>query len=402
MESWKVGRLSALAVAVGLVSQGVQAAVALDPQSIDLEPFRLVPSLSAELRQDDNIYNLSSNEVDSLIYIISPSVSLVAQDRENSYSVDYGFKAGFYDADGDDNYIDHNLNARGHFEPNGRFRFNLGAGYSILHDDRGTGATSGLGLAGIKLLGEPDQYTQTSLSGGAEYGAQDAAGLVVFNAGINQKRYDRDLAAQQRDFDGLNTLLGFRLRLMPKTTMLLDYEREDTNYKANVTPDTLDSRYLIGLSWENSAQTTGKVRLGNSKRDVSGGADISGFTWDAGVVWSPLEYAKFTFDGGERTTNGDFPAVSVDGKFYTLGWNHDWSERVSTRLSYDLRQEEYENASGNNYRSDDSTTIALSANYQMRRWLVLGASISNFERDSNLGNFDNNRNIIAINAQASL
>ncbi len=402
MESRKLRAWSCLAVGLGLVSQAVNAKVALDPQSIDLEPFRLVPMVSAELRQDDNIYSLSSGEVDSLVAIISPSLVLAAQDRENSYTAQYALKAGLYDADGDDNYLDHIFKVNGHFEPSSRFRFDAGVGYSFLHDDRGTGFSSGQGLAFIQAMSGVDEYTLASLNGGVEYGAADAVGRVVLNGSFNQKRYDRDVVADVRDNDTLNSLLGFRFRLMPKTSLLLDYERVDTSYEGGVTPDTLDNRFLVGLQWENSAQTTGKLRIGDGRREVSGEEDRSSFTWDAGVVWSPLEYSSFTFDGGQRETDGDFPTVSIESKTFALGWNHDWSDRVSSRLSYSLGTDDHAVVTGNPSRSDDQTSISANVNYQMRRWLVFGAGLTSSERESNQSQFDNQRQIFSINAQVSL
>ncbi|HQV41913.1 MAG TPA: hypothetical protein PLN04_07835, partial [Moraxellaceae bacterium] len=74
--------LSSLTAAIALSAQGAVAGVALDPQAINLEPFQLVPLLGAQMIMDDNIYNLSANEVDSMIFVVSPSVSLSAQDRD--------------------------------------------------------------------------------------------------------------------------------------------------------------------------------------------------------------------------------------------------------------------------------------------------------------------------------
>ena len=52
--------------------------------------------------------------------------------------------------------------------------------------------------------------------------------------------------------------------------VLANYEYTDTNYKTDLvkggTADTQDNRILAGVSWENTAQTTGKLRLGQGKR----------------------------------------------------------------------------------------------------------------------------------------
>lgn len=396
---------SSIAMAVALASQTLMAQVAVDPQGIDLEPFLFVPTLEVGLRHDSNIYNLpSSQEVDSMVMTIAPTLRLLAQDRANSYYVQYGMVAGLYFEDSDDNFIDHNLSVGAQFEPTSRVRFGVNGGYAMLHDDRGTGASEGGGLAGVLALSEPDQYKRTSLGANLEYGAQDAVGQLVAGLGFAQKRYDRAAAAQSRDLDTLDLNLGLRMRLMPKTKMLFDIERQQGRYEdaaTSASADYDDTRLLVGLTWEATGKTTGRVRVGTSDRELPN-RDVSAFTWDAGVTWSPREHYRFTFDGGQRTTDGTFPTLAIENTYYTVGWNHDWTPRVESRLAYTLSTDDHERATGFGTREDDTSTIAANLNYQMRRWLVFGASVSLRTRDSTAAGFDYDRNVIALNALISL
>lgn len=402
MESKVLRRLSVLSLAMGLASQVAQAEVKLDPQGIDLEPYRLIPTLGVDMRYDDNIYSLHDGAVGSFVTTVSPSAALVAQDRDNVYSLQYGLKAGFYAADTKNDYFDNSLAVRAHVEPTGRFRADLGAGYSLLHDDLGTGYTLGLGLPAIKAEDGVDTYKLANLHAGADYGADDAAGHIVFSGDINQKRYDRSFVADVRDYNELATTLGFHLRVMPKTNVLVDYERDDVNYKGNITPDTVNNRYLLGVSWENSAQTTGRFRLGQEHRSVQNSAAVNGFTWDAGVVWKPLQYSQFTLDGGQRSGEGVAPVATVRSQNIVVGWDHDWSERVSSRLSTRYEKDDNLLSDGTMQRTDTIYDISFNVNYQMRRWLVLGAGISDLDHSSSLSQFDYTRHVFSINAQASL
>ncbi len=397
--------LSSIAVAVGMASLAAQARVALDPQGVDLEPFLFVPSLEVGMRQDSNIYSLpSGQEVDSLVVTVAPTLRLVAQDRDNHYSVQYGLAAGLYSEDSNDNFIDHKLDVAAHFEPTSRFRFDVSGGYAILHDDRGTGFSEGKGLPFILAMSEPDQYTRMALGGGVGYGAEEAVGQIRFGLGLAQKRYDLDDRAAARDLDTLNMELGLSLRLMPKTKMLFDIEREQGKYDNASTAavsDYTETRFLVGLAWEATGKTTGKVRLGNSNRELESGNDLSKFTWTAGVVWSPREHSRFTFDGGQRTNDGTLPTRAIENTNYTLGWEHDWSERLESRISYGMSTDDHDRVD-NVKREDELTTIAASLNYQMRRWLVLGAGISLRSRDSTATGFEYDRDVYSLNALISL
>lgn len=404
MEIVKKAGLSSVALAVALAGQSAQAQVALDPQSINLEPFKLVPTLALEARQDSNIYNLPGNEVDSMVTVVSPTALLQAQDRNNNYFAQYGLAAGFYTQDGNDDYLDHNLSLGAHIEPTARFRFDLGVGYSMLHDDRGVGFSEGKGLAFIQAMTEPDKYTQLWANGGLEYGAEEATGQLALTAGQVQKRYDLDDRAAARDLDTTNAAVGLRIKLQPKTRMLVDVEHEVGNYSNAVTAsisDYTESRAYLGLSWEGTASSTGKVRAGASKRELESGRNISKPTWDVGIIWSPLEYTRFTLDGSQRTTDGTLPTTAIESKSATLGWGYDVNDRVETRLAYTFTSDTHQRVALSE-RQDDTNAISASVNYQMRRWVVLGAGMTMKDRNSNVAGFDFKRNVFALNALISL
>ncbi|MDO8266679.1 MAG: outer membrane beta-barrel protein [Moraxellaceae bacterium] len=400
------GLSSVAALAVALIGQTAQARVALDPQSINLEPFKLVPTLGVEVRQDSNIYSLPSEEVDSMVMVVSPSFRLRAQDRNNTYTANYDIAGGFYSENGDDNYVDHKLNIGAHVEPTGRFRFDLGAGYNMLHDDRGVGYSEGRGLPFILAMSEPDQYALASLNGGIEYGAKEAAGQLSLSLGETQKRYELDDRAADRDLDTTSAALGFRYKAMPKTKFLVDLEYEAGAYQnagTAASSDYTDARVYGGAIWDSTGSTTGKIRLGVSKRDLESPTqeDLSSPAWDVGVIWSPLEYTRFTLDGSQEITDGTLPTVAIDNTTATVGWNHDVNDRVETRLAYSFTAEDHQRLTGLN-RKDDSNTVSASVNYQMRRWLVLGAGMTFRNRNSNYEEFDLIRNVYALNAQISL
>lgn len=406
MESRKSVGVSGLGLALLIGAQGAMAQVAVQPQAIPFGSFVLVPTLVSQTVYDDNVYNLSNNEVASFSQILNPTLAFVAQDRMNVYTATYGLKAASFANDSNDSYADQNFDLNAHIEPSGRLRLDGGLNYSMLHDDRGSGGSAGLGLAAIRAMGEVDKYNTASIRGGLEYGAQDARGLAVANVALGQKRYSRDGVAIGRDNDSVNSLLGLRARVMPKTLVLIDYERSDINYKSDTkiggAPDTLDNRLLAGVAWENTAQTTGRIRLGQGKREIEGLDDISKFTWDVGLVWQPRMFDLVNFDAGARTGDATLPYVSVENTHYTAAWTHDWAERFNTVLALGLSNDDYEPQPGTASRSDDTTSYGLAANYQMRRWLVLSAGVTMNDRSSNVAEFDTKRSVMSVGAQISL
>jgi hypothetical protein len=53
-------------------------------------------------------------------------------------------------------------------------------------------------------------------------------------------------------------------------------------------------------------------------------------------------------------------------------------------------------------RSDRTLGLTLRAGYKFRRWLTLGAEFSRTKRDSNLDQFDYDRNFFVVTATASM
>lgn len=421
MECKNIVGVSLLGLTCLLGAQTASAEIALQPQAVPFGSFVLVPTLSAKTVFDDNIYNLSSNEVSSFSQIINPNFAFIAQDRANVYRLTYNLNAAGFANDSNDSYNDHKIDLNAHVEPSSRLRYDAGVAYAFLHDDRGSGVSSGFSLGQIRNdangdgvfdggIGEVDKYNLATVRLGGEYGAKSARGLLVASVDLNQKRYSRDSSALSRDNDTLNGLLGLRARLMPKTTFLVDYEFSDTSYEFGVaqggTADTKDNRILGGITWENTVQTTGKLRLGQGKRSVDGGKEISKFTWDLSTVWKPVPLDTITITGGAKTTDASFPNSAVQNTFYNVSWAHQWLDRVNTVLSLGTSKDDYTLApnavAGTTPRADDSTSFGLNVNYQMRRWLILGAGISSSDKDSNNSQFTNKRNVMSISAQVSL
>lgn len=409
MECKNIVGVSLLGLTCLLGAQTASAEIALQPQAVPFGSFVLVPTLSAKTVFDDNIYNLSFNEVSSFSQIINPNFAFIAQDRANVYRFNYNLNAAGFANDSNDSYNDHRFDLNAHIEPSSRLRYDAGVAYNMLHDDRGTAASSGLTLGQIRGdgtsanpgIGEVDKYNLATLRLSGEYGAKTARGLLVAATDFNQKRYSRDSSAAARDNDTLNLLLGIRARLMPKTTFLVDYEFTDTAYKTDVSgggsPDTKDNRILAGVTWENTAQTTGRLRLGQSSRQIDGAADVDKFTWDLGMVWKPVALDTISISGGGRTSDG-VNNTTIENTNYSVLWTHNWLERFNTAVNFGISEDDYQGV----VRNDETTTYGISANYQMRRWLVLGVGINTSDKDSTELNVSNKRNVMSISAQVGL
>lgn len=396
--------IASMGVSLLLGSTFANAEVALNAQGVQYGSFTFVPAVKATVGYDDNVYNFSGTEIGSWYAGVAPQFVWIAQDRNNTYQIVYGLDGRTYSHRSDDSYLDQNLGLKAHLEPNARLRLDGGLGYKMQHDARGSGRSTGYQwlpnakTGSISAMGEVDKYDVASLTAGFEYGAKDAAGMLLGSVGLDSKGYDRDLVANGRDNDRKNMALGFHVRLMPKTKATIELEHVDIDYDG-ATADTVDDRYYVGLLWENTVQTTGKARFGQSKRKVksaAGTADGDKFSWDVGLNWSPLERDMVTFVTGRAIADAEDTGATSLNTNYGIQWKHQWLDRLNTELGYGINKSEYAT------RDDDTKKYRIAANYQMRRWLVLSCELDMTNRNSDDSAFDTKRNIYAIGAQLSL
>ncbi|RZU47592.1 putative beta-barrel porin 2 [Fluviicoccus keumensis] len=409
-------KLGVASLGMGLVmgSTVASADIALNPQAIQYDAFSLIPVLGAKTGVDNNLYNLSKSEVSSSFIELNPALALVARERNNQYQLAYTGTARSYANASDDSFFDQNFVANAHVEPNARLRVDAGAAYKMLHDDRGAGRSSGMGLQYILDMGEVDKFNVTSVSVGMQYGAPDAMGRFTLGYGIDQKRYSRGVVntpsfgagttfdvSGTRDNDAKNLGAGLTVHVTAKTALGVEYESSRTDYKG-VTPDTKDNRIYGTVVWENTAMTTGKFRIGDGKRDIATGGKEKKVVWDLGAIWTPFEADRVDISAGQRAYDGDSAGSTTIAKNYSVTWQHSWIDRVSTSLTLARTDEQYLDSFAKEFRNATTDVIGVGVNYQMRRWLIWNVGVTNKDRSSSDKSYELKRNVYGVGAQVSL
>jgi hypothetical protein len=121
-------------------------------------------------------------------------------------------------------------------------------------------------------------------------------------------------------------------------------------------------------------------------------------SWEAGVVWAPLDRDAVSFVTGRKIVEVD--QMDTLDTNYSVAWKHEWLDRLNTEVGYGIFKTEYLNVAVP--REDITDKIRLAVNYQMRRWVVLHAGVENSNRDSASAVFDSKRNIFTVGALLSL
>ncbi|WOX04846.1 outer membrane beta-barrel protein [Microbulbifer pacificus] len=364
--------------------------------------INFTPTLSVDLAQDDNVTLSETDKVESLVAKVRPNFLLTAEDGVSAYSVSYALAKGEYFDSKDDNYLDHFLDGDAFWELNFRHRLALHGSYTNGHDARGSGFSLGRG----DLLDEPDRYHSSDFGAVYSYGAESAKGQIDIELGTADLDYAGGVRTRERDRGTGYGGITFNYNAGGKTKVLAEITRREVTYDYTaMDAESLDSaemNYRAGVTWEGTAQTTGRVKVGLRTKDFDSSTrdDFSGAGWEAGVRWVPLTYSAFDFSTARRSReswgDGDF----IDVQNYAVTWHHSWAERFSTQLTFDHELNDYRGVETDREETVNSSQLRMS--YQMQRWLSFSAGVSLSDQDSTREGFDYEKNLTFIGIQASL
>lgn len=365
------------------------------------------PGLVVEQRFDDNIFSTQDDEVDTPITALLPAGVLAVEFDANSrlelsYKGDY---ASYWDSD-DDNYDDHYLEASADVQVADKVAVQGYFGYEVEHDDRGTGPSNGLGAATTVAFTEPTTYDR--ILGGAQLnigrqGASRVRGELAVDLDSREYNNFRTLTAE-RDRDRQTYRATGYLEIAPNTDVLVEGRygsiEYDTVGASGRTLDSDETSFLVGVTWRATAKTSGTVKLGyiDKEFDSDERTDFDDPTWSVEVVYAPKTYSQFSFTSGSAPRETDGQGDAITNTYYGARWDHDWSAAVSTNVSLQHTTEEFEGAT----REDDVTNITMGVDYDIRRFLTIGAGYSFSQRNSNQQNTDFDRNVFFLSASLGL
>lgn len=378
-------------------------------------PMMAYPEVDVTFKSNDNIYSqpASGTRKSANILVVAPKIVLEAKTGPHTFDIGYRVENGSYSGVSSANYTDQALNGNATWVFSGRSGVKLNAEYLLGHDDQGA-------VPGATNHGRPDKYNQTTLGGLFGYGAEGAQGRIEVDAGVVNKRYDNfkvdnlgnpDNTKRDRD----DTRLGatFYWRVMPKTQLLFQATQTRYDYKASsfgvfgapgswTAPDSTDRKYLIGVTWEAAAKTTGIFKVGTVKKDFSDSIlrDFSGTSWDGTIKWSPLTYSNFDFNTGKSTGESTIANASLDTR-YGVTWNHAWNSRLSSVVSYNNTKNEYQGIGGT-AQTDKINAFGLQLNYQWIRTVKFGVGYDRTDKTSDVPTSEYKRDIYSIFVNAAI
>jgi hypothetical protein len=384
---------------------------ALAAEGIPLGPFQAIPEIEVTLKHDDNVTLESQDETSSLVTVLRPQVTLLSQQRTQSYSVILGTEIGFYADSSDDDYIDLFLKGNANWQFGPMANLSVGARYMRGHDHRGS-TDRGINVGDER---EPDTWDEFGVNGLFEYGRKERIGFDA-EIGYTTRSYDDFIYEEKLDDRDQTDITGRAYyRILPKTRLFFEASYSMIEYQnpnPNARSDNDVFNYSVGATWTATAKTKGTAQVGYLKKEFDSSSpnfeDFSGTSWQIAVEWKPMPRSIVDFYTGRYTndTTGIHSGGFQDTQDFSVNWTHNWMPRLSTKAGLYWAQTDYPGGLrkqiGLAERSDDLINIDLGVSYQLLRWASITAGVSFTERDSNLDIDDYERNIYYITFKAAL
>ncbi len=385
-----------------------ESAFAVDPAPIKLGAADLVPQITIDHSHTDNLFFQPDDEVSSSITRYQPQLGLSFIGNKAHLEFNAKAEVGRYSDSPADDYEDYDFGSALDLKLHSRHALKLSANLIQEHEDRGTAFSAGNLNPDLE---EPDTYEDMNLAANYRFGAQSAKGRLILAVSDTSREYTsrRDVTVE-RDRDSLDMRGTFLLRIANRTDALFEVRAVNTDYAVDPlgselglgSLDSGDRTYFIGLNWEATAKTEGSVRVGQTQKDFDSPMrdDFSGLSWEVSTVWSPKSYSKLTFSTSRRPIETDGSGSFIDEESWQLGWQHDWTSRITTEIDFSNVDRAYEGSA--DAREETTSRSKASLVYQVRRWLDMGISFEQIQKTSNLDSFEFDSNLLGLNATLSL
>ena len=389
-------------------------ATAVEPRLYQLENGgAIAPHLRIEFGHDDNPLRGDAGSEGSAFVTVKPTVQYILQRRNNTLTIGYQGDflqyfdefcsepvrtfglANIVERPGDcsssasptfdkASYQDHELGLTGFLEINRRSRLSVDASTSLINQPLGTGLSANDTV--LSALNEPDSFVRNRARAELSYGAQRARGELRFALDFRSRGFRENAGRDLEDLDErfFEPSASLLYRVGTRTQVFAGLGFGDIS---GGNSERTISRGFVGLEFDASAITSGSVQLNfvtedfdDPEPDGSEREDLSFTGFDVDLVWRPRRFSTVTIGAGretERATVSEEVTITSDAD---VRWVHFWRDRLSSIVDLRIERNEATDNPLDDDANDRTTALRLEGNYNVRRWIDLGAFVQTENR----------------------
>lgn len=383
---YKIHTLFILVIAVFLA---INPSLSFAVGNMHLGGTELHPSITLSHRYDDNVYLTDDKKVGDNLTVLSPSIELKRVHDERVFLLSYNVDIyRFHDQDKEDRE-NHAVTA--------------------FLDTRFP--------AGLKLRLR-DTYVKTAEPASSEITDKVERMQNLFEVALTSNVFDRlsfelNYGGTIHDYKGdanknqdrLEETYGgdLLLKLLPKTSLFLEYRRGQIAYDVIIAGDERDStfdKYGVGLK----GQITSKLGLDlmggytDRKYESAAKADFQRTIASLSMNYDFSSFTKFSLMG-KRKIEESFKSSSnyFVANIISLNIDYKMTYKVSVNLDTYYGVNDYPDDVD---RRDNLSGVGLNLKYNIRPWLSTGVGYAYKQRDSSLDSEDYQDNLYKINLRA--
>lgn len=356
--------------------------VGFNPRAVKVGGLEVMPWIGLSVGNNSNVgLNAGAAKTSSSFTQINPNISIGLPSHGQMYSVNYSGNYGRFSSSSKDNYNDHALGLEADNTFSDRFKTLVNIDYNKGHDGRNS----------LQFQSQEFWHT-TGLKVMGHYGAESAQGQFELEAGKLSKRYDSNNTSV---FTPGTSTAGFNMdrsdlkgtffyRVAPATKMFVEVGSGKLTYQPSpLNLDSKEAKYMLGVTWQATAKTEGRVKIGSLKKTFSSPARVAGKStvWDAVVRWSPKVYSKLDVSMQQSVNESGGAGNAIVARDANLVWTHDWTDHVTSALSFGDGSDAYQAST----RNDKRQAYGLKAIYGFRPWLSAAVEYNHTKRNSTGG-----------------
>lgn len=233
-----------------------------------------------------------------------------------------------------------------------------------------------------------------------------------FKFRVDLSNYWIDFDDSVNDFrDRMDNSMGAYVfyKFRPKTSMFALYEFADISYDTNEILDSREYRYYLGLDWDITADSRGRVKGGLIKKvfDDSRFGEEEGFSAELQLLHSfnPKRHASIA--AYRRYTESSIESaytVLTTGVDFALmqRFTPKWSGSLNVLYYRDDFQDNIAAGGAGRDREDDTFRIGPALIFEPRDWMKVDLGYYFSKRDSNIDQFDFENNTISLLIELAL
>ena len=368
-----------------------------DPLGIRAGAFTIVPRIEIGESYNDNIFAEDTGEVDDLITVVHPSLTVKSDTSNHSLRLEADARVGLHADRSDEDYEDFKIAAIGRIDVLRNSRLFGALAYRALHEDRSS-ADDPNGKEPVEydtasvMVGGVHAFNRLSLRLDGRFTNLDFDDTTTA-AGVNIDQDDRDRALYAMSLRAAYELAPEYDVFVRGTYNFRDYD--DALDKTGLNRDSDGYDMVVGATADFTGVTFGEIFAGYLSQDYDDAQlpTVDGFKFGATVTWNPSLLT--TVKGWVERLVNETTQVGVSGVLHSalgVSVDHELLRQFLLHAELAYANQDYEGSA----RDDDLLSAALSAKYMLNRNYFLAAAYRLERRDSTQAGQDFDQNLFTV------